>query len=416
MSVHPVFSRAAPLNDRGPLDGELIVTTSPIYRIALIVVTLLVVVALVIGATASFARKETVAGTLAPSGGVIRVLASQAGVIETMLTSQGSTVTAGDKLAGLRVSQTAGSGDLGQAMAVSLNSEGLAQEANAAATRRRQEMEEVQLVNQLADLAMERAEAAKRVEFANERRKVAQGDLDRAEALRAKGYMSELAVNGRRTAILSADEGLSASRSELMQLERQLSQTRSQRLLLQTDKSGAEAARASAAASLQQRGLTLEGQDRYFATAPVAGNVSAVAVSTGQSVAAGTTLVIITPKASHLQAELFVPSRAIGFVHLGQEVRLMYGAFPYQKFGTGLGIVSAISDAALSPGDLAAATVTVQEPVYRVVVELRRPPPGSRLDLVQLRSGMSLTADLVNERRTLFAWLFEPLLGVEHRQ
>jgi hypothetical protein len=44
-----------------------------------------------------------------------------------------------------------------------------------------------------------------------------------------------------------------------------------------------------------------------------------------------------------LQAEIYIPSRAIGFVKPGQEVRLLYDAFPYQRFGAYRGRVVAAS-------------------------------------------------------------------------
>ena len=44
-----------------------------------------------------------------------------------------------------------------------------------------------------------------------------------------------------------------------------------------------------------------------------------------------------------LVAELFAPSRAVGFVADGDEVRLRYAAFPYQKFGHARGTVVAVS-------------------------------------------------------------------------
>ena len=47
----------------------------------------------------------------------------------------------------------------------------------------------------------------------------------------------------------------------------------------------------------------------------------------------------LTPRGGALRAELYVPSRAIGFVKSGQRVRLLYDAFPYQKFGPAWGEV-----------------------------------------------------------------------------
>ena len=55
------------------------------------------------------------------------------------------------------------------------------------------------------------------------------------------------------------------------------------------------------------------------------------------------------PSDSDLQAELYAPSRAAGFLGVGQEVLLRYEAYPYQKFGHYRGRVSAVSQTALAP-------------------------------------------------------------------
>src|SRR3546814_10277229 len=57
---------------------------------------------------------------------------------------------------------------------------------------------------------------------------------------------------------------------------------------------------------------------------------------------------------ARLDVELFAPSRAIGFARVGERVRLMYDAFPYQQFGTFGGTVTRISRTALGPDEIAA--------------------------------------------------------------
>ena len=65
--------------------------------------------------------------------------------------------------------------------------------------------------------------------------------------------------------------------------------------------------------------------------------MSALQASLGQAVDPAKPLMTLTPRGGALRAELYVPSRAIGFVKTGQRVRLLYDAFPYQKFGPGRG-------------------------------------------------------------------------------
>jgi membrane fusion protein len=80
----------------------------------------------------------------------------------------------------------------------------------------------------------------------------------------------------------------------------------------------------------------------------------------------------IVPNASFFQAELFVPTRAIGFVRPGQKVRLKYEAFPYQNFGTYTGHITKISQTILTSSD-ASGPIALKEPAYRVTAAPERP-------------------------------------------
>ena len=78
----------------------------------------------------------------------------------------------------------------------------------------------------------------------------------------------------------------------------------------------------------------VNGKRAYIIRAPIAGRVSSLQASVGQPADPQRLLLQIIPAQSPLQAELFIPARAIGFVEVGQPVRILYDAFPYQHFGT----------------------------------------------------------------------------------
>jgi membrane fusion protein len=109
-----------------------------------------------------------------------------------------------------------------------------------------------------------------------------------------------------------------------------------------------------AAAGLQQRTVESEARRLQFITAPIAGRVAALPVSAGQSVAAGATIAVIIPEGGQLEAELLAPSRAIGFVKPGQEVKVSLQAFPYQRFGTVAGRIRMVSTTVIAPNEVAA--------------------------------------------------------------
>ena len=164
----------------------------------------------------------------------------------------------------------------------------------------------------------------------------------------------------------------------------------------------------------QQRTQT-EAQSTYVVTATVAGRIVALPVQRGQTVAPGASLAVVTPQGSTLEAELYAPSRAAGFVREGQEVRLLYQAFPHQKFGTGEGTVTSVSRTVLAPSEVAIPGLQVQEPVFRVRVALARDSVSAYGETLPLQPGMLLSADVVIDRRSLLEWLLDPLYAAGRR-
>src|SRR2546426_283931 len=63
------------------------------------------------------------------------------------------------------------------------------------------------------------------------------------------------------------------------------------------------------------------------------GTVTTVLAEVGQTVTPAQPIVSILPRGAALEASLYVPSRAVGFVEVGQQVLMRYQAYPYQKFG-----------------------------------------------------------------------------------
>jgi membrane fusion protein len=98
----------------------------------------------------------------------------------------------------------------------------------------------------------------------------------------------------------------------------------------------------------------------------------------------------------------------------GQDVVLRYDAFPYERFGQYHGRITDIGRNVWSSGDRVG-PVAVKEPVYRVDVALDRQNVSALGQEFSLRPGMLVNADLLLEKRTLFEWIFEPVLKLKER-
>jgi membrane fusion protein len=144
--------------------------------------------------------------------------------------------------------------------------------------------------------------------------------------------------------------------------------------------------------------------------APIAGRVSTLQAAVGRAVDTRQPQLSVLPRNGGLEAELFVPTQAIGFVRPGQDVRILFDAFPYQRFGTYGGRVVRVAKTMLTSADVSA-PVSLQQPAYKVTVQLDRQDVTAFGERVPLQPDMLLKADILLDRRPLLTWLLDPLLS-----
>jgi len=210
--------------------------------------------------------------------------------------------------------------------------------------------------------------------------------------------------------------------SKLHDLERTQMVSRRDRLSLQGEldeipfQSRADLANADRdIAQVEQDLAEAEARREIVVSAPEAGTVTSVQAERGVRAEPGVPLLSIVPAGSQLEADLFSPSRSIGFLKPGQRVLLRYEAYPYQKFGHYEGRVATISRSALNPGELPpqvaglTSLIGSNEPVYRITVKLQRQSVNVYGKPVALQPGMQLEADVLIENRKLIEWVLDPL-------
>ncbi len=410
-----LFRRRAVEHATRRLAGEVVLASPLSFKIIGGVLMLVIFASIIFASSASYARKETVAGWIAPEGGLIRVAARQGGVVEAINIREGQRLTSGTTIMTLKLSSDLTSGDSGKALVQNLDAEGIAAEAQARASRAKLKAQLSEMISRRELLQKELLEARKRIDILEGRQKLADDEAGRGETLLARGFLSKTAMGALKSTALSAAQDVSATRSAAIELERQIGDLSHEIAIVPSDIALLDAQTAQSRATLLQRRVTTQAQSVFVVTAPIDGSIAAIPVESGQSVAAGAAVAVMMPKGSALTAELYVPSRAIGFIKPGQEVRLLYQAFPYQTFGAARGSVRSISRTVLAPSELAIPGLTVQEPVFRVRVALDRQFVSAYGEKVPLQPGMLLTADVITDRRNLLQWLLDPLYAVGRR-
>jgi len=152
--------------------------------------------------------------------------------------------------------------------------------------------------------------------------------------------------------------------------------------------------------------------------APHEGIVKDLAVHTlGAVVQAGGTLLQVVPTGERLRAEALLANEDIGFVEVGQPVKLKLAAYPFQKYGMLDGRVVQISADAMGQSEAAhaAGTHPMNAPAqtYKAVIELAE--QGLRLPdgrVLEIAPGMVLTAEVHQGRRTVMEYLLSPVQRV----
>ena len=148
--------------------------------------------------------------------------------------------------------------------------------------------------------------------------------------------------------------------------------------------------------------------DRTVVRAATAGTVLNLSITTPREVLAPGDLVAeIVPANSPVQAKVEISADRIGAVELGMPARLRIETYDFTRFGTLEGQVTAISPSSVRNER--------DEQVFRVTIDL--PGNGTDFDLAgrEVRPGMTVTADIISERKTVLSYLLKPLRALNDR-
>jgi membrane fusion protein len=369
----------------------------------------LVVVFLFLG---QYARKETVTGYLTPAAGTAKIFASRQGTIAEIYVKEGQQVEKEQPLLAVETSQIAANGeDINVSMLATLEAQRNLLTNQIAAEQERMKSEQARLTALIGGLKTEISELQAQIESQKEAVRVSKEIVSSVTELRAKGLISALEYAQRELAALGHKQKSNSLHQELAARQNQLTETRYSLEQLPTVMAGKIQSLRGELATAEQRIAEISGRRAYVIRAPGTGRISTLQATVGQFADPRRLQMEIIPNDSSLEAELFVPTRGIGFVKPGQKVRILYQAFPYQQFGTYGGKVTEISQTILIPSD-ASGPIELKEPVYRVRVALDRPDIDAYGKRIPLQAGMLLSADIILEKRSVMRWFLDPLLSV----
>lgn len=371
---------------------------------------------------AEYTRKARINGWLVPEQGLVRIFAPLPGVVTDLNAQEGQEVRKGTPL--LTLSTELQSEAMG-ATRKEIVRQLVSRRKSLAEERTRQQQLYLQqkedLTNRLATLRLEQQQLSEGLKLQRGRLKLSEDYVARQRHLRKRGIILEAQVFEAKAdrfdqalTLRSLEREWETTQRQLLELEGELKNLplANQTRLSEIDRE---------IAALEQELALTEAQRQVVIPAPQDGTVTAIQTEPGGSANTTVPLLSIVPASSKLQARLFSPSRAIGFVRPGQRVRLRYQAFPYQKFGHYEGVVVNVSRTAVSPSELTprlsglTSLYGANEPVYRITVDLESQTATAYGQPVTLQPGMQLEADVLIETRRLIEWVLDPLYTLTGR-
>lgn len=389
--------------------SKAVVITPIHYSILLMFIAIVVTLTIIYLVTSDFSKKEKVKGYLVPQKGISRVYSHVSGVVSDISVKEGDSVLAGDVL--MLVSNN-------KYMANSLDSDKeKIKEINVQFSLINQQISQysslyterkVRLENIISLLNQERDELNLQGKYLRDRLKLAQVRLVNIKMLHDRGNASNSEVNDQLDFILDLQQKIQEQNTISLKSETNLANSLNDRARLPFEKQQQISQLQIELSKLSNMKVSIQEGSNLLVKAPISGVVTSIKLNVGEFASSGDYLATIIPADSKLEAEVYIPTRAIAFVRKGDEVRLRLDAFPFQKFGMAQGVVSHVSKSIVFASETTS-TLSFDEPVYKVTIQLLQQYIMAYGNETTLIPGLLLQADINTGKRTLIEWLLEPL-------
>lgn len=350
----------------------------------------------------NYAEKIAIGGKVQPLQKPVVVTAPEAGIVAQVLVANGDSVSQDARLFSLNraVHDLSGrSANLTAARSIQAQLRSL--RVTRAEYVKTQVLEERRLKDAMVANQVQQASARRQKRMLLRQLELSSRQLQKAQHLAQQGWLSESDLDQSHQQHFRAEETLLLARraasslaADALDLETRIALQQQRSLLHQAEYD-------MEVIQLEQQLAAVQRKDFRLVKASVAGRVDDLQVQAGEQISAGkSVLTLVRETDSIYQVLLALPSTAAGRVTPGMSVRLRFSGFPYQRFGTGIGVVRQISSVA-----------DAVQPIYRAWVDVQVMPDA----IDTLPAGMSVEADIVLQEQPLWRWLLQPLVAAWQR-
>lgn len=365
-----------------------------------------------------YTKRSTVQGQLVPQTGLVQVYMPQQGIISEKYVYEGKVVQKGDILYKISIARHGEQGDITQAIQEKIQQKTQSLHTEIARTRQAHEQQRQSTFNQIQRLEHDIQQVEKLMRYQQHHVDLAAENVKRYQSMYQQDATSYESVELRKTEHLNQLEQFSSLEREKASLNKQLHEQQISLKRLEHEHQAQLAQFDRAIVNHQQELIETQAQQSLVIKANTQGTVSTVNADVGQFMDLSKPLLSILPQENILIAQLYVPSRAIGFVQTGDSVLLRYQAYPYQKFGHAQAQVISVAKTALAGqslptiGTVATTSQMNNEPLYIVRAKLNRQDIHAYGQAMPLQVGMTLEGDILHEKRKLYEWVLEPLYSI----
>jgi membrane fusion protein len=412
-----LFRTEAVEHQKDALHGEVLIIPSLSHKVITTVLLLWVLAVAAWLFSSSYARQETVTGWLEPPSGIVRVYASNStGKIKQILVEEGERVTSGQPLVIVNGDRILENGDnLEKLLLDEYESQRalLSRQIESSMSIHSVKLKDIE--QQIEASKQDLVRLDEQISTVKQRHDILSSRVQNSLVMNQNGHISDVEYEAKIEQELAVrSEYQSLMRSQVNQINR-IEQLDTQLELMPKEQQDIIAQINSALSDIAQKIAQLHGQQAHVVKATVDGVVTNLQVRTGQQASSTVPLMSIVPENAILEAKILVPVRAAGFVRSGQELTVRYDAFPYQKFGLYSGTIDSISSTIILPNEIKSLPVSIDEPVYVIRAQLNEKHIIAYGANLALKSGMTLSADIKLEDRSLVEWLLEPIYSLKGR-
>lgn len=375
------------------------------YRVMSLAILIVILTALVSTTLLDYSPVKTVRGSLVSSEPIANIVASRAGVITEVIVSENAYVNAGQSLLKVRIQQPTGNGTLpGNLSDETLRLQEEILERQNSLERERELATRNQLTSRAVGLREEEKALSLQIEVHEQLVQGAETEYERLVKFSETGIITRDQIQRSWQAVLDR-------RSRLYELKQQLAGNRSQQRNISSEVQIAKINSSTkvndlnnSSAELNRLRAVAGGEIEYLLKAPISGRVANLRATRGKYVNEKATLLNILPDNSRLDAELSVPSDAIGGIKTGQQAVLNYDAFPFERYGSYKGRIAYVAKIPFGDSEMSSPGSTART-TYTVKINSVKPPGKLHTQNVQMHVGGTFTAKIVLDRISVFETL-----------